>query len=78
VERRPIAAHGETVGSIVKKKFKPRMGRQKIYERFYLSPLPGFGWLPVFYPRLDAVGYSLPRLRRFRKKINLDASKMKV
>jgi hypothetical protein len=43
-----------------------------------LSPLLGLGLFLVFNPTADAVGYSLPRLRRFRKKINLDASKMEV
>jgi hypothetical protein len=64
-ERRPIIAHGETVGSIGKKKLKPRQGRQTINERFYLSPLPELGLFLVFNPTADAVGYSLPHLRRF-------------
>jgi hypothetical protein len=36
---------------LVQKKFMPRQGRQKMDERFYLSPLPGLGWFVVFDPR---------------------------
>jgi hypothetical protein len=35
-----------------KKKIQAPVGRQKINERFYLSPLPGLGWFLVFNPRL--------------------------
>jgi hypothetical protein len=41
------------VGSIVQKKSKPRQGRQKTNERFYLSPLTGLILFFVFYPRFQ-------------------------
>jgi hypothetical protein len=76
-ERRPIIAHGETVGLIVKRKFKPRQGRQKINERFCLSPLPGLGWFRVFNSRLTSWA-TLYRASGAPEKIKLDAVKMEV
>jgi hypothetical protein len=76
-ERRPIIAHSETVGCSCERKFKPRQGRQKMNGRFY-SVAPAGAWLVCGLTHGFTVGYYLPRLRRFRKKISLDAAKVKV
>jgi hypothetical protein len=47
-ERRPIIAHGETVGSIVEKEIQAPAGAAENRRMALLSPLPGLDWLLVF------------------------------
>ena len=62
-ERRPKIAHGETVGLAAKKIQAPAGAAENKRTVLSVAPAGAFDFCAT-KPTADAVGYSLPRLRR--------------